>query len=44
MGNKGADALFTGFWIKSTIKKLNISSIEYSFKNKISAQGVSNLK
>ena len=44
MGNKGAVALFTGLWIKNTIKKLNISSVDCSFKNKISAQGVFNLK
>lgn len=44
MGNKGAVALFTGLWIKSSIKKLNISSIDCGFKNKISAEGVFNLK
>ena len=44
MGNKGAAALFTGLSIKCTIKKLNISSMECTYKNKITAEGVKNLQ
>jgi len=44
MGNKGAAALFTGLWINCTIKKLNISSMECTIKNKVTAEGISGLK
>lgn len=44
MSNKGAAALFTGLFIKGSIKKLNISSVEGTYKNKINCDGVQNLK
>ena len=44
MNNKTATSLFKAITVRSTLKKLNISSKESSLKNKITAEGIVNLR